>query len=371
MSTSAQLGQLAFAIQSGGKYAIASGGGAGDGELLSTINAWPWKYHRLISADISPQQFVDSLPQEVGGGLFVDTSFKTGAFVSGGFAINTRLQDSIGTLLYGASGSYATATGGNTTFSVNSSDDSSLPWVAFKRYLPGDTSSNGQTEYFLNTRITTMGITIPQQGPMRTEFTVVGQKPLWADSLGSKMAATYEGGTSLGMSCESTITLSGMSNSQLPNGGAFTGAQIIIANNFTTPQQEMIIGSNYPDDFASLARGCIVRLVYKWKDPSLYRAIFAKTTGVGSSSEARRYWTDSMIFSPITIVSQSANDITGHAGEKYQLTFTAPNVAWTMEPPTLAAQQMLQCQLTGVVHQASSGTPSWQATLHNWATYNW
>ena len=367
MSVPSQAGQIGFAVQNAGKYLEVTG----DGEDLSVIDAWDWKYHKALGADLSPQQFVDSLPPEVGGGLFVDHTYKNGAFAAGGMSLAARLEDSLGHLLYAVSGAYSGVGAGETKFTVDPADDTKLPWISLKRWVPGSQEGNaartGQLEYFLNCRIGALAITVPQMGPMRTEFSFVGQKPVWLDALEPKMDVDYDDPDSLGLAVSSKVTLSDFTNAELPDGGKFTGLQIILANQFSTPQQEMYLGSYYPDDFVALGRSAMIRLVYKWKDPAFYRALWMQA----AASNGKRYWSPTVKSSPISIDVKSVVDITGHVGTVHKFNFSAPRIKWTMTPPALAAQQMISVEVTGMIHQSrDSGVPSWSTSLQNYIVYD-
>lgn len=365
MSVGSQAGYVSFAVQSA-KY--------GDTTYDPTTVAW--LNHKALSADVSPQQFIDALPPEVGGGLFSSGNYKMGAYVSGGYALNARLENSLGHLLYGASGQAVTGTArtagtysGSTIFRVNPSDDTAMPWLTLRRFIPPTSGTDGQTEYFVDCRVAAMAITVPAMGVMRTEFTFQGRKPVWQDGKptsgtgAGQVGAAFESNASIGMSCVGKVELPGLASALPSGGGKFTSAQIIIANQMTRPQDEMIIGSYYPDDFTPLGRSAVVRLIYKWADAGLYRKLY-----MANASGGYRAWTPVTVSSDVRITSQSADVVSTYANN-YALQFYAPSADWIMSPVTLAPQQLLQVEVIGTIKQASTGTASWQTVLANAADY--
>jgi hypothetical protein len=327
---------------------------------------YTWQRHRVESMDLGVDEMVDALPQEVGGTLFVASTYKNGAFVSGTANIFARMQGSIGHILYAAAGtrSATAGTGTNpnrTRFFVNPNDESSLKWLAFRKYTPGSGGTDGITEYMYDTRVNAMTINVPTVGPAQLQVAFLGRKPLSVDGE-SAVGTTYEGGDALGLSCSGSIALPGFTTS-IGGGwaGKFTSAQIVLANNVSQPQQEMIIGSYHPDDFTTLSRGASVSLVYKWEDPKLFKQIVYNGTA-GS-------WSPVIPTSSVSIKVASANNIpTKNA--PYSMEFNAPYVDWSISKPMLAGQNLLMVQLTGMVKGTTDSIPSWYIDLINGTDYS-
>lgn len=360
MTTSAQRGHFAFAVQS-----------AKIGSGAYTPGSQTWYKHKTVGVDFAVVDAIDALPLEVGGGLFVSSTYKNGAWLQGSASFEVRLKEAIGPLIYGAAGDLTTiaAVPGTTPkinrFRVNPTDDTDLPWMSMRKYTPGNAGNDGLTEYGVDCRVAALRILVPQMGTLKMEAAFVGRKPIAMDTEDTTGTGN-EDGESLALSCMGSVNLPGFA-SELPGnsalGGKFTGAEIILANQFTQPQQEMIIGAYHPDDFMVLSRSAMVRLIYKWEDKELYTKLY-----YGAPVSSQRPWTPIIQKSAVDIVSASAGDVATYT-DPFQFKFTAPNVEWQMSPVTLAPAQMVQVELIGTVVQAAGGTPTWQIDLQNDAAY--
>lgn len=372
MSTSSQRGHIAWAVQnrkvgdSVFNTATAAATATAGGHLLSQ-----WQRHRAESVNLGVNDFYDVLPQEVGGSLFVNSTYKNGAFVAGGGRIYTRLESSIGYLLYGAAG-YASSvtsagTGGNThTFAVSTTDETVMPWLALRKFTPAMAGQTGASEYFADCKVNMLTLNVPAMGPTMAEFSVIGRKPTVADAE-DVTGSAYESGKSLAHSCKGEILLPGFTGTGGSayiaswSGGKFTSAQIMIANNISQPDQQMIIGSYHPDDLVPLSRSVQLRLIYKWTDPKLYKKLLYN----GGSD-----WSPIVQNSEISIKTASVDNIPGEGNVPYSMTFTAKDVDWTMSPPQLAGNNLLFTEFTGIVRSGNNpGTPAWKIDLVNDAEY--
>lgn len=359
MSTSAQKGHIAWTVQTG-KI----------GENALDRTNYTWYRHRAESVNLGVNDFYDVLPQEVGGSLFVNSSYKNGAFVAGGARIYTRLQNNLGYLLHGAAG-YATAQSGGgtaankTTFMVKPSDQTQMAWMALRKFTPATSGATGASEYFADCRVNMLTLNVPAMGPTMAEFSVIGRKPSVIDGDGADtdLDSEYESGVSLAHSCKGVISLPGINTavSGFSSNGKFTSAQIMIANNISQPDQQMVIGSYHPDDLVPLSRSVQIRLIYKWYDAALYKKLFYNGTSA---------WSPIVQNSDITISTASVNNISGSIAEPYKMRFTAPDVDWTMSPPQLAGNNLLFTEFTGIVKSTSTTIAPWWIDLWNTATYS-
>ena len=372
MSVSGQAGYISFAVQTAK---------VGDGTFDPAAIAW--LNHRALGADVAFQQFVDQVPPELGAGLFTAGSFKAGAYVAGGMALNARLDNAIAALLYGASGKatvgtaqVAGASSGSTIYSVDPADDTSMPWMALRKVIPGDTPEGYQEEFYYDCRVAALSITVPQMGMMTHELAFVGRVPEWIDGkpvagavIGTApvFGAPFESAASVGQSAEGSISLPGFTSDELPGGGKFTSAQVILANQLSTPQEEMVIGSYHPVDFTPLSRGALVRLVYRWKDATLYRALHMLAASGGAPNI--RKWNPVTKSSDVHVISQSQGLVPTFTN-KHKFDFYAPSADWVMSPVQLAPKKLLQVEIIGTIKQASSGVASWQTQLWNAGALN-
>lgn len=343
-------------------WAVQEAGYIGDGAFVPGTGFTWWK-HRLTEADIGTQEMVDQISPEIGGGLFPTGRYKNGAFFGGTIGMEARLAGSLGALLYAAGGSkvetvaVAGVTSRITRFGPDATDDTILPLLAMRKYIPDEAGNAGQTEYGLDCIVSGLQMTIPQVGTLKTAFTVVGRKPIGVDGEVATGNA-YEDAKSVALSCQSQISLPVFSTELgSATGGKFTGAQVTIVNQTTDPTQEMIIGGYHPDRFLPLSRSCMVRLIYKWKDPALYRSLRMKAAVSG-----QRPWRPDIVSGAVDITAASANLVPTFTNP-YKLVFHA-NADWAIGNPVPMPNQFIQVELTGVVTQVSGGQ-SWYADLYN------
>lgn len=401
MSVSSQRGHIAWAIQNRkvGDANFNPGVTAAATATAGGYQVTEWKRHRAESVSLGVNDLYDVLPLEVGGSLFVNSSYKNGAFVAGGARLFSRLQATIGHLIYatagskiktpsggsivGATGTVPAATAQNgttvpyfTRFQVNPADETVMPYVALRKFTPAQQGASGINEYFVDCRVNMLTISVPAMGPIMMEFTVIGRKPEAADvAAGADGSATgdaaFESGIGLAHGCKGEIELSDFQSANIFGAGAasgkFTSAQIMIANNISQPDQQMIIGSYHPDDLVALSRAVQIRLIYKWQDPQLYKKLYY---GGGTGSDIQ--WSPVVGNSPVRISSASVSNIAGTSPAiPYSFSFYAPDVDWTMTPPQLAGNNLLFCEFTGIVKGGNSGasTAPWHIDVVNTEDY--
>jgi hypothetical protein len=378
MSVSSQRGHIAWAIQNG-KFGNSTNVATGsDPQNLKTS----WQRHRAEQVTLGVNDLYDMLPLEVGGSLFVNSSYKNGAFVAGGARIYSRLQGTIGYLIHGVAGQKVTqvtgsATGSSKTayktrFQVNPSDETQMPWMSFRKFTPASQGATGLTEYFMDCRVNMLTMAVPAMGPVQMEFSVIGRKPEADDGETTTAASladdiAFENGTGLAHGCKGLITLEDFEGSGKPlgtAGGKFTSAQIMIANNISQPDQQMVIGSYHPDDLVPLSRAVQIRMIYKWEDPKLYKQLY-----YNGGSGANIQWSPVVGNSPVSVKSTSVSNIGEGYSEPYSFEFVAGDVDWTMSPPQLAGNNLLFCEFTGVVKGGNSSDPTWYVDLVNASSY--
>ena len=129
----------------------------------------------------------------------------------------------------------------------------------------------------------------------------------------------------------------------------------------------MVIGSYHPVDFTPLSRGALVRLVYRWKDATLYRALHMLAAS-GSTPNIRK-WNPVTKSSDVHVISQSQGLVPTFTN-KHKFDFYAPSADWVMSPVQLAPKKLLQVEIIGTIKQAASGVASWQTQLWNAGALN-
>lgn len=330
---------------------------------------------RALNEAFGLQEMTDAIPPEVSGKLFTEAVYKQGVFGAGAITMIPRLGDSIAYPLYAITGLYASASASATgngykhDFKVNESDQTSVPWLTIQKYIPDSVdATTGKVEQYKDARLVSTTITLPQSGTLAMETAFIAREPSTPASgqgetaLGPlALTSSYDTGDSIALSCVSTIT-SALANFSAAS-ASLMSAQIIMANQFTTPQQEMVIGSYYPDDFIPLGRSAAVRLVYKWQNDTMYNRLVYN--GVDATNGAGVAWSPIIQSGSVTITAKSAGDMGGGISAPYSLVFTAPEVRWTAGPIQLASQRMLMMEITGVVLNDPAGTNTYKWTLEN------
>lgn len=227
------------------------------------------------------------------------------------------------------------------------SDTSSLPWVTVNKYVPGTTPL---WEIGLDNKVVSARFNFPQNGIVSSRFDFLGRQPDWTTPVRSPTwNAAMEDYPSVPITCDVDGGLllpnSYYSATELP----ITALSITMANNLTSPQQEMIIGSPYPDDFVPLSRAATIQATLKWADPQLYLDIMTNSvTGTGWSSTP---WT-----SNLDVTISAPGIIPGNVSTKYSIEIKAATVMWNVAgPPNLAGGDIVMLPLIGTVLEPTSG----------------
>jgi len=245
------------------------------------------------------------MPPEVGGGLTPTGAYKSGMFVAGTTRMQPRLEGDFGWLLLAGCGSCSTVAdspeaGLNTHyFRFVTDDDASAPWLAVRKLLPGATAAQRLGIDSYDNRLTRLQVTFPGAGLLMANCDFQGRRGSMDRNPSWTYVDDYESFPSIPITCKGSLTIEG---AEYP----ITGAVLDLVNQFTTPDQERIIGSYFADDFAMVGRRATLRLTYKWADPALYEQLH---TGV----------TDGNNWSPIPWIGQRTGAI--------------PAIAITVESP--------------------------------------
>jgi hypothetical protein len=350
MTVTAQRGFLAYAPQN----------------FKSTHNDYDaptaWYRHKAYNISLGTVEDNRQFPLEVGGVIVPTGAFKAGSFFGGAVQITPRLEDDFGWLLYAALG---TASSSETAESgvfkhvfKYGADDTVLPWMEFVKYVPGATEA--LIERGVDCKITSLAFTVPQSGIVQAELGIVGRVPsLEEDPTVDGSYGSFENSESVPISPKGSIQVD---SEDMPA----TGAVISIANNLTSPQQEMIIGEYHPDDFVPLSRQVEVRFTHKWPDADLYQKIL---TGTASGET----WSPAPFYADVEIVSESPANIPGK-NQPYKMRFYAQRVAWRADgPPELRGGDIIQQNYVGIVNEPESGDYAvvevWnEATSYIWPT---
>jgi len=257
---------------------------------------------RVVTANIGNQQAMERLPQEVGGGYHTGGSFKT--FVAGAGQVRAlaRLENDIGYLLWAllgapeASGTSA-VDGYKTTFKPVD-DFCAHPWMSVRKMIPSCESNDYYLgESLTDAKLSTMQFTLAPGAPGIMDLSMLSIGAAFSEA---SDAITWEAGMEAYENTESVIMptvagagviLSALTGVDLGGGEATAYSVPSVAMQFGIQNRlsgdgvrpELIIGQLGMDDNVLVGQEMVFSATYKWRDPSLYKAVYARTaTGVGS-----------------------------------------------------------------------------------------
>jgi hypothetical protein len=347
MTVTAQGGFFAFAPQNDRSDAVGYSAPAA------------WYRHRAYDITFGPVQDERQFPLEVGGVIVPTGAFKAGAFVAGGARLTPRLEGDFGWLLHAAFGSAssgATAESGvyKHIFCFNT-DPELLPWMQVMKYIPG--SVEKLLEVGTDCKLAQLAFTIPQSGIVVAEPVFVGRIPTWEEDPSLTGYGAFEGPESVPVSMKGSLMIDSV---EMP----VVGATVTIANNVTTPQQEMIIGSYNPDDFVPLSRALQIRFTYKWADPDFYQKVM--TGAVGATD-----WSPAPFYGPADITVESPGNITGK-NQPWSLRIVASKINWHADgPPQLSGGNIIAQDYVGTANDNDGGEYCRIEMVNTQANYTW
>jgi hypothetical protein len=325
-----------------------------------------YKY-RATDIDFGAVEPGGLLPPEIASVLTPTGAYKLGVFAGGGMTIIPRLVGDIGWLLHGLLGNVASTgpAGGVYTHQFKfPADQTARKWFNIRKWVPASTNYAEDVQDCLLARAQ---FTLPQAGPASARIDAVGRSPTFEENPTWAEETLDEGDTFpvVGTS-GSHIKLPSFDTADQPA----TGAVIEYVNMLTAPQQEFIIGSQYPDDFAILQRAATIRWVYKWEDPDLARTIM---TGAATGQNA---WSPEVFKSSFQAVIEGQDpDAIGTtaAPQPYRLRFKADNVSWEPSGPIrLMGNNILAVEYVGTALEPEGANEYFEIELENAvANYTW
>jgi hypothetical protein len=343
------------------------GGQSGKGTLASTFYR-----HRAADVDLSAISDDRLGPPEVGGIPTPTIPYRAGILVSGGATINPRLEDTIGWLLHGTMGAWSSTSDedvfGNTDTGVEhhvftfSTEASFVPYMSFRKYIPGSTSSNDLGETFKDCKIVSLALALPNDGLISSRVDVLGREPAFDDDPSFSWDNEFEDYESIPIGC----TIGGYL--KVPNYSAtalpVTAANVTLTNAPLDIRQERNFGSPYLDEITVVGRSLTVDMVVKWNDPELYLSIL---TGTTTGTE----WTSAPFTEDLDIYALSPEVISGQS-TPYQLRVQATSVMYQVVGGIrLAGNNAVMMRVTGTAIAPSSGEYA-QIDIANEATdYTW
>ncbi len=243
-----------------------------------------------------------------------------------------------------------------------------IDWVTIRKTVPGDTYLYTQA---LDCKLAMMRFIIPQAGPVAARIDAVGRVPTFPDGSGW----SYDG-----MDDADAFPIANapgyfrFTQDGAINSLGVTGMVFEIINLLTTPQEEMTVGANYPDDFGVRGRAVTARFVYRWKNPELCLQIM---TGAIDGAA----WTADVFTTDLEAAVTTPGVMGDDQEEGWQLKFVAPKVEFRQNGPVrLVGNQTIAIEYIGsVLTPEGSGSPAWEgageyfavALRNEVASYSW
>ncbi len=310
-------------------------------------------YANLTGADIGP----------AGGSFVVSGTDATGATVTDTLVLDSDIVQIVGTQAFatitGMVGDsdvdsdayialgYVTSEAYEHFFTYGAAQEA-IDWVTIRKVVPGDTYLYTQA---LDCKLAMMRFIIPQAGPVAARIDAVGRVPTFPD--GSAWA--YDG-----MDDADAFPVANapgyfrFTQNNAINSLGVTGMVFEIINLLTTPQEEMTVGANYPDDFGVRGRAVTARFVYRWKNPELCLQIM---TGAIDGAA----WTAQVFTTDLEAAVSTPGAMGDDQESPFQLKFVAPKVEFRQNGPVrLVGNQTIAIEYIGsVLTPEGSGSPAW------------
>jgi len=275
--------------------------------------------HRAADIDLGTVSDDRLGPPEVGGIPTPTFPYRAGVMSAGGATINPRLENTFGWLLHGAAGAASCATDKNvfdttsTGFNHHTFKFSTVagfvPWMSFRKYIPGAVSTEYLGESFVDCKIVSMALAMPNDGPITARVDVLGRTSSFDDNPSWTYGNTeFEDYQSIPVASvvNGYIKIPDFSADALP----ITQATVTLANQPLDIRQEKVFGSPYLEDVTIIGRQLTVDMIVKWTDPEFYlKVLTGSTTGTN--------WTAAPFVQDLDIYSLS----TGMAVSSYPWQF--------------------------------------------------
>ncbi len=314
--------------------------------------------HRATDINYDAAQDGRPFPLELGGTIFPTGYYKAGTAVGGGATVMPRLQRYFGELFLALLGKdtvtqNSPVAGAHThKFSVDPAALERIPWVAVRRHAPGRDVNRPVGLTGVDNLLASMRLMIPQNDILQARVDFVGRIPKFDPYSDAWLYQnTYENSDKAAFSCVGYFKIPTIFTNALP----VTSVVVEFINNITTPQQEMIIGSYFPDDYVVRSRLMRVRFVYKWHDPELYERVYTNTAAGTDWSPVpftTNYSAGNHAFEAHVESTQSV--ITGTT--PYQLTIRAGSMAFEpVGPLALQAGGILSQEYMGLALEPDPG----------------
>lgn len=328
------------------------GGQSAKGTVATTLYK-----HRAADIDLGAISDDRLGPPEVGGIPTPTFPYRAGVLAAGGATIYPRLENTFGWLLYGGAGAWSVATDKNVfdttttgfnhhTFKFNTVAGF-VPWMTYRKEIPGTVATEYLGETFIDCKMISTTIALPNDGPISTRVDVLGRTPEWDDNPSFTYDNTeFEDYESIPVGCVTGgfFKVPGFSASALP----ITQATITLANQPLDIRQEKIYGSPYIEDVTIVGRQLTVDMILKWTDPQFYlKVLTGSTTGTN--------WTAAPFVQDLDVYGLSTLD-SSVTGQPWQFRVEAESVMYQIVGGIrLAGNGALMMRLQGTALAPSSG----------------
>jgi len=331
--------------------------------------ATTWYRHKAARVDLGPQQTIRQFPPEIGGGYHPTGAYKEMAFGAGQAILNPRLESTIGWLLYAAVGSVSTLSDvpeASMFRHIFLPPDNyyDFPWMSVRRYIPGATgTADNVGELLKDARCVGLRLAAAPGAICTSAITFVAREPKLSetgvDTWG--WANAYESYPSVPLAHQGSLKLGDVEQPA-------TNLVFDLVDSYTTPREELIIGSPYPDDFILQFQTLTATWTYKWQNAELYKALL---TGDNTEADGVIDWSPAVHTASFEFDVYTPGDATGMSNP-WRLRLYAPEFTWQAAgPPALIGGGWLALQFTGVAQEQVAGN-TFEVYLENLTqAYTW
>lgn len=259
-------------------------------------NAADFRRMRAVSAMVGSQQAMDQLPQEVGGGYHSSAMFKQFVAGVGAAQFLPRLEGDLAYLITSTLGSPRASgedlgDGVYKTIWDPANDYCTHPWLTARKYIPTCETdvSTYMAEEISDAKAQALNFTLAAGSPAMANFSLLAINSAFVDGATAsdwpdEMQA-YEDTDSviMGSVTGTGALLKAITGVDLGEGAATDfgipaiNLQVGITNRFSGEgvRPELVLGKLGMDDLVLLEQTMAFQLTYKWKNPSLYKAVYA------------------------------------------------------------------------------------------------
>ena len=297
-------------------------------------------------------------PPEIGGISVPTIPYRAGVMAAGGATLNPRLEDTFGWLLHGAVGA-VTSTADENVFGTADTGyvhheftlptpSTALPYMTFRKHVPGLVSGDELGEVYENCKITSLAFMLPNDGLIQARVDVLGtaEDTQYSDPTGwsyeNTLMEDYQS-IPIGSVVGGYLQVPDYSGTDLP----VTQARAILSNTPLPPAEEKNFGSPYLDAVTIVNRAFAIDMILKWRDQDLYRSIIT-----GSTTATQ--WTAAVWEEDLDIFMVSPADISGLANP-YACRIEAASVMYRVAGLALSGQDAISLRVVGTAIAPVSG----------------